>query len=97
MDYVVTLGPWTKWETVCRRYFQVHFLEWKYQHFGNNFGSKFLINYISTGSGNDLVPNRKQAVIWANDNPVDWCIYASAGLNVIFTEVLFTMLGQQVY
>ena len=29
------------------------------------------------GSDNGLVPNMWQAIIWTNDWPVYWCIYAS--------------------
>ena len=33
------------------------------------------------GLDNSLAPNRWQAIIWANDDPVQRCIYASLGLN----------------
>ena len=32
----------------------------------------------SIGSDNGLAPNRRQAIIWTNDNPVYWCIYAAS-------------------
>ena len=35
--------------------------------------------YISTGSGNGLVPNRRQAIIWTNADPIHWHIYAALG------------------
>ena len=31
------------------------------------------------GSGNGLVPNRQQAIIWTNADPVHWCIYSAPG------------------
>ena len=33
--------------------------------------------------GNGLAPNRCQAIIWTNDNTVQWCFYASPGLHVL--------------
>ena len=33
------------------------------------------------GSDNGLVPKRRQAIIWTNDDPVQRRIYASLGLN----------------
>ena len=33
----------------------------------------------SIGSGNGLAPNRRQAIIWTNDDPVHWRIYAALG------------------
>ena len=32
---------------------------------------------VSTGSGNGLAPNRRQAIIWTNDDTVHWRIYAA--------------------
>ena len=37
--------------------------------------------YCSIGSDNGLAPNRRQAIIWTNDDPVQRHIYASLGLN----------------
>ena len=31
------------------------------------------------GSDNDLAPNRRQAIIWTNTNPILWRIYAALG------------------
>ena len=33
----------------------------------------------SIGSGNGLAPNRRQAIIWTDDDPVHWRIYAALG------------------
>ena len=46
------------------------------------FVPKSLIDYkASIGSGNGLVPNRRQAIAWTNDDPVHWHIYAALGGN----------------
>ena len=31
------------------------------------------LQYVITGSGNGLAPNRCQAITWTNDDPVHWC------------------------
>ena len=31
--------------------------------------------YVNIDSDKDLAPNRLQAIIWANDDPVRWLIY----------------------
>ena len=33
----------------------------------------------SIGSGNGLVPNRRQAITWTSEDPVNWRIYAALG------------------
>ena len=35
--------------------------------------------YASIGLGNGLVPNRRQAIAWINDDLVYWTIYAALG------------------
>ena len=37
--------------------------------------------WVSNRLGNDLVPNRRQAITWNNADPVHWHIYASLGDN----------------
>ena len=37
------------------------------------------LQYSSIGSGNDLAPNRRQAIIWFNADPILWRIYAAQG------------------
>ena len=37
--------------------------------------------YDIIGLDNGLAPNRRQAIIWINDDLVYWRIYASLGLN----------------
>ena len=42
-----------------------------------------LVKYVpkgscdSIGSADGLAPNRRQAIIWTNDGPIYWSIYAS--------------------
>ena len=36
-------------------------------------------NKPSIGLDNGLVPNRRQAIIWSNADPVHWCIYTALG------------------
>ena len=68
-----------------RRYLRIHFLERKLLHFKwyfivmCPFGAN--LQYVIIGSDNTLAPNRRQAIIWTNDGPVYWRIYASLGLN----------------
>ena len=35
--------------------------------------------YVSTGSGNDLAPNRRQTITWTNADPVHWRINVKLG------------------
>ena len=35
--------------------------------------------YACIGSGNGLAPNRRQAIIWTNADPIHWPIYAALG------------------
>ena len=35
--------------------------------------------YPSIGSNNGWAPNRRQAIIWTNADPIHWCIYAALG------------------
>ena len=57
-----------------RRYFQMHFCEWKVLYFDENF-----IEVCSYGIGlyNGLASNRRQAVIWTNADLIRWRIYAA--------------------
>ena len=67
------LETWRKWPTSCRQYFQIQFLEWKLLYFYWNL-TKFFSGcfwwssrqHVMIGSGNDLAPNREQAIIWTN-------------------------------
>ena len=42
--------------------------------------------YISIGSDKGLALNRRQAVIWSNDEPGHWRIYDLPGLNELNAE-----------
>ena len=61
----------------------MHFCEWNFLYFDWNFtdvcpkGS----NWQSSGIGldNGLAPNRRQAIIWTNADPINWRIYATLG------------------
>ena len=64
---------------ICGRHFQSHFLEWKILN-------KVSLEYVPYGlvdnmakSDNGLAPNRRLAIIWTNDDMVQWHIYASRG------------------
>ena len=77
------ISPWTKWPPFHRRYFQVHFCEWKILYLDWNsieicsYGYSW--QYFSIGLENGLAPNRRQAIIWTNDDPIHWRIYAALG------------------
>ena len=68
----------TKWLPFYRRYFLMHFHEWKLLNF-----KKYFIEtcswesnwqYVFIGSDNGLALTRWQAIIWTNDGLVYWCI-----------------------
>ena len=79
----INASPWTKWLPFRRRYFQMHFREWKVLFFYQNFtevcslGSNW--DLVSVGSGNGLAPKRRLVIIWTNADPVHWRIYAALG------------------
>ena len=57
--------------------FQVQFRYWKWLYFDKNFtevcfkGSN--LQKFNIGWGNGLLPTRRQAIAWANADPVRWC------------------------
>ena len=61
----------------------MHFLEWKVWYFDSNFTEVcpqgFNWQQASISSGNGLAPNRRQAIIWTNADPIHWSIYAALG------------------
>ena len=72
--YSLTHLPWTKWPSFRRRYFQMHFREWKVLYFNHNF-TKFIPkgpidNKSSNGLDNGLAPNRRQAYYLNQSWPV---------------------------
>ena len=67
------------WRTILLSFV---FLYGNYRIFGLIWHWKFFsqdpINkYSNTGSGNGLAPDRREAIIWTNDNLVYWRTYAS--------------------
>ena len=61
----------------------MHFREWKNLYFDKNFtdvcpqGSNWQSSSI--GLDNGMAPNRRQAIIWTNADPINWRIYATLG------------------
>ena len=84
-QWVNTLSPRQNGCQICRHHFQMHFPQWKCGHF-----YQYFIEYCSVGSNwlksaliknNGLAPSRWHVIIWINDGPVYWCIYASVDLS----------------
>ena len=72
--------PLGKWPPSCRHYFQTHFrdrsfVSWLKFHRRLFLRVKSIITCI--GLDNGMVPNRRQAIIWTNGDPIDWRIYAA--------------------
>ena len=74
-------SAWVNWPPFRRRYFHMHFHEWKVLYFDFVEVCSYVFNWqlTSIGSDNGLAPNRGQAIIWINANPVHWQIYAALG------------------
>ena len=51
--------------------FRLRFTEFCFQGFN--------LQYSSIGSDNGLPPNRRQAIMWTNADPIHWHIYAALG------------------
>ena len=66
-----------------RRHFQKHFLEWRWYNANSNLTEicyqESNWQQASISSGNGLAPNRRQAIIWTNDEPVHWHICGTRG------------------
>ena len=66
-----------------KRYFHMHFREWKVVYFDENFTETCSLGsnkqYLIIGLDNGLAPNRRQAIIWTNADPIHWRIYAALG------------------
>ena len=77
------ITPWTKWPLFRGRYFQMHFREWKCMNFDYDFtefySQGFIEQYPSIGLDNGWAPNRRQAIIGTNADPIHWHIYAAVG------------------
>ena len=72
----------TKWSPLSRWHFQMHFCELKYMNFDNDFAE-----VVPGGPFNNIpafvhvMAWCRPGVIWTNDSPVYWRIYASLSLN----------------
>ena len=90
-----TLWPRQDGRRFCRRHFQLHFIQWKCLNFKWNFIEICSLGYrwqfCSIVSDNGLAPNRRQAIIWSNADPIHWHIYAALGGDE-FTQVLLNLL-----
>ena len=66
----------TRWPTVCRRHFLIllFLISLKYVPYG------IYWQYVGIGSGNGLVPNRRQAITLTNKDQVPWlvCVYVQS-------------------
>ena len=65
----------TQWElNKITNILQVHFLARKFPYFDPNLTevcfSAFKWQQVSTGAGNGMAPDRRQAITWTNDDPV---------------------------
>ena len=49
--------------------------------------------YTSIGLDNGLVPNRQQAIIWSNGDPIHWHIYAALGGDVLSRIIRYFWKG----
>ena len=83
--HILTHWGWDKWPPFCRRYFQVHFFEWKLMNF-ENCSLWFNWQYDSIGPDNGFASNRRQAIISINHGFVYWHIYASLSLNEVSAQ-----------
>ena len=48
--------------------------------------------YASIGLDNGLAPNRRQAIIWANADPIDLHIYAALGGDGLIAILLLSVI-----
>ena len=82
-QYLLTYLPLDKVAAISQTIFHMLFLDWKVLYFDSNFtevcsqGSNW--QQPSIGSDNGLAPNRRQAIIWTNVDPIHWHIYAALG------------------
>ena len=65
--------PWTKWPPFSRRYFQLHFNEWKFCIL-----IKISMKFVPNGPI-DNNPALVQIIMWNSADPVHWRIYAALG------------------
>ena len=78
------ISPWTRWPPFRRRTFSNAFsqnvrISIQISLKSVPKGPELTISQHFFGSGNGLVPNKRQAIIWTNVGPVHWCIYVALG------------------
>ena len=87
---VLLISLWTQWPPFRRPYFQMHFRKWFTYVFWLKFQWILFLRsnwqLPSIGLDNGLAPNRRQAIIWIDANPIRWRIYAVAGGNELINQ-----------
>ena len=53
--------------------------------------------YVIIGSDNDMETNRRQAIVWTNDDLVFWRMYASRGFNGLNASTVLIWFTTVVY
>ena len=84
----------TRWPTFFRRHFQMHFFNenvWILIKISLKFVPKGPINNIPTSVQVRAAPNRRQAIIWTNDDLIYWHIYASLGFEELLYKIFSTV------
>ena len=73
-ELLISLTYWgrDKWPPFHRRNFQMHFLEWKLLNFKWYYIVMCYMCYVIKSSDNGMAPNKRHAIIWANDGVVYW-------------------------
>ena len=56
----------------------MHFREWKVMHL-IKISLRVHLTKLRVGLDNGLAPDRRQAIIWTNADPIHWRIYAALG------------------
>ena len=78
------ISPWTKRAAILQTIFSdafswmKNFVFWLKVHWSLLPGVQFTI-YLGIGLNNSLTPNRRQAIIWINADPIHWCICGTWG------------------
>ena len=81
-----------KWPPRSRRIFQIHFLEWKCWNLNWDFIDFFPQGPLNNNSALvEIMPIRRRAIIWVNDGPAYWRLYASLGLNELIVSLVYDM------
>ena len=71
---------WRKWWAFCRRHLYLIFPgEYLYSNLIGYWSLQSNWKEVDTSLGNGLMPNRRQALILTDADPVDWRLYALMG------------------